>query len=40
MTELRGASNARARTALGWRPRFPSWTEGFAAEYASPQPAS
>jgi hypothetical protein len=40
MTELRGASNARAKTALSWRPRFPSWVEGFAAEYASRQPAS
>jgi nucleoside-diphosphate-sugar epimerase len=27
--ELRGASNARAREALGWTPRHPSWREGF-----------
>jgi nucleoside-diphosphate-sugar epimerase len=33
MTQLRGASNARARSTLGWRPRFASWSEGFAAEY-------
>lgn len=32
LTELRGASNARARLALDWRPRFGSWREGFAAE--------
>ncbi|GIW73409.1 MAG: dTDP-glucose 4,6-dehydratase [Planctomycetota bacterium] len=28
--EQRGASNARARAALGWAPRHPSWREGFA----------
>lgn len=38
MTELRGASNARAKVALGWRPQFPSWVEGFAAEYGSRRP--
>jgi nucleoside-diphosphate-sugar epimerase len=32
MTELRGASNARASEALGWRPELASWREGFAAE--------
>ena len=31
-TELRGASNAKARRELGWEPRYPSWREGFAAE--------
>ena len=35
MTELRGASNARAKTALSWRPRFPSWIEGFTIEHAT-----
>jgi 2-alkyl-3-oxoalkanoate reductase len=30
MTEIRGASNAKARRELGWRPRYPSWREGFA----------
>jgi nucleoside-diphosphate-sugar epimerase len=35
MTELRGASNARAKTALDWRPRFASWIEGFAIEHVS-----
>ena len=30
MTELRGASNAKARRELAWRPAHPSWREGFA----------
>ena len=30
MTELRGASNAKARRELSWRPAHPSWREGFA----------
>jgi len=29
-TELRGASNAKAKRELGWTPRYPSWREGFA----------
>lgn len=29
-TELRGASNAKAKRELGWRPRWASWREGFA----------
>ena len=28
-TELRGASNAKAKRELGWTPRYPSWREGF-----------
>ncbi len=31
MTEARGASNAKAKRELGWRPAHPSWREGFAA---------
>jgi nucleoside-diphosphate-sugar epimerase len=31
MTELRGASNAKAKRELGWRPAHPSWRQGFAA---------
>ncbi len=31
MTEIRGASNAKAKRELGWRPAHPSWREGFAA---------
>src|SRR3712207_5218374 len=33
-TESRGASNAKARRELGWRPRYASWRQGFAAAYA------
>ena len=31
MTELRGASNAKAKRELGWEPRHPSWRHGLAA---------
>jgi nucleoside-diphosphate-sugar epimerase len=31
MTELRGASNAKAKRELGWRPAHPSWRQGFLA---------
>jgi nucleoside-diphosphate-sugar epimerase len=31
MTELRGASNAKAKRELRWRPTHPSWREGFVA---------
>jgi nucleoside-diphosphate-sugar epimerase len=30
MTEVRGASNAKAKRELGWQPRHPSWREGLA----------
>jgi len=33
MTEVRGASNAKAKRGLGWTLRHPSWREGFAASY-------
>jgi 2-alkyl-3-oxoalkanoate reductase len=29
MTESRGASNAKAKRDLGWRPAYPSWRTGF-----------
>jgi nucleoside-diphosphate-sugar epimerase len=29
MTEGRGASNAKAKRELGWKPLYPSWREGF-----------
>jgi nucleoside-diphosphate-sugar epimerase len=29
MTEIRGASNAKAKRELGWQPRFASWRTGF-----------
>jgi nucleoside-diphosphate-sugar epimerase len=31
MTDIRGASNAKAKRELGWRPAHPSWREGLAA---------
>jgi nucleoside-diphosphate-sugar epimerase len=31
MTELRGASNAKAKRELGWRPAHPTWKQGFTA---------
>jgi nucleoside-diphosphate-sugar epimerase len=30
MTEVRGASNDKAKRELGWSPRYPSWRDGFA----------
>jgi nucleoside-diphosphate-sugar epimerase len=30
MTEIRGASNAKAKRELGWQPAYPSWRQGFA----------
>jgi nucleoside-diphosphate-sugar epimerase len=29
-TEVKGASNAKAKRVLGWNPRYPSWRQGFA----------
>ena len=29
MTEVRGASNSKAKRELGWEPRYPSWRQGF-----------
>jgi hypothetical protein len=31
MTDARGASNAKAKRELGWRPAHPSWRQGFTA---------
>ena len=31
MTELRGASNAKAKRELAWHPAHPSWRQGFTA---------
>jgi 2-alkyl-3-oxoalkanoate reductase len=33
MTEIRGASNAKAKRELGWTLRHPSWRTGFAGSY-------
>jgi hypothetical protein len=30
MTEVRGASNAKAKRELRWRPHYPNWHVGFA----------
>jgi nucleoside-diphosphate-sugar epimerase len=35
MTEVRGASNAKAKRELGWEPKHPSWREGFSARVAA-----
>jgi nucleoside-diphosphate-sugar epimerase len=37
MTEVRGASNEKAKRELGWSPRYPSWRQGFAE--LTPHPA-
>jgi len=29
MTEVRGASNAKAKRELGWELHYPSWRQGF-----------
>jgi nucleoside-diphosphate-sugar epimerase len=29
MTQIRGASNAKAKRELGWQPLYPSWRQGF-----------
>jgi nucleoside-diphosphate-sugar epimerase len=30
MAEVRGGSNAKAKSELGWQPRWPTWRVGFA----------
>jgi 2-alkyl-3-oxoalkanoate reductase len=35
MTEIRGASNAKAKRDLGWTLRQPSWRQGFPVSYGS-----
>ena len=39
MTDLRGASNAKAKRELEWRPAHPSWREGLAAHESPGEPA-
>ena len=34
MTEIRGASNAKAKRELGWTLRYPTWRQGFRAAYS------
>jgi 2-alkyl-3-oxoalkanoate reductase len=38
MTEIRGASNAKAKRQLGWTLRHSSWRLGFVESYALPRP--
>jgi nucleoside-diphosphate-sugar epimerase len=33
VTEQRGASNAKAKRELGWTAKYPTWRDGFAAEF-------
>ncbi len=37
MTTQRGASNARIREELGWRPKYPDWRAGFPTMSGSPR---
>jgi hypothetical protein len=30
MTDVKGASNEKAKRELGWQPQYPSWRQGFA----------
>jgi nucleoside-diphosphate-sugar epimerase len=40
MTEIRGASNAKAKRELGWTLRYPSWRQGFGAAYGRAEVAA
>jgi nucleoside-diphosphate-sugar epimerase len=40
MTEIRGASNAKAKRELGWTLRYPSWRQGFRAAYGPAEASS
>ncbi|MDX6609291.1 MAG: hypothetical protein QOF85_1216 [Solirubrobacterales bacterium] len=33
-TQMRGASNAKAKRELAWQPRYPSWRQGFHNDFA------
>jgi 2-alkyl-3-oxoalkanoate reductase len=39
MTELRGASNEKAKRELGWTPAYPSWRDGFPVWAQAPKAA-
>jgi nucleoside-diphosphate-sugar epimerase len=39
MTEIRGASNAKAKRELAWRPAHPSWRDGFGVSPGAELPA-
>jgi hypothetical protein len=36
MTDIRGASNKKAKRELGWSPRYPTWRDGFARGLGNP----
>ena len=40
MTEIRGASNAKAKAQLGWEPRWRSWRDGFRHALLEPAEAA
>ncbi len=40
MTELDGASSAKAKSELGWEPTYASWRQGLSTHLASWQEAS
>jgi nucleoside-diphosphate-sugar epimerase len=40
MTRIRGSSNAKAKRELDWKPRYPSWRDGFAAMSREPAASS
>jgi len=39
MTEIRGASNLKAKTVLGWKLRWPSWRQRFRRGMDAPIPS-
>jgi nucleoside-diphosphate-sugar epimerase len=39
MTQVRGASNAKAKRELDWTLRYPSWRQGFQATYGGAKAA-
>jgi nucleoside-diphosphate-sugar epimerase len=38
MTDVRGATNAKAKRELAWQPKHPSWRQGFAADATPRRP--
>ena len=40
MTEIRGASNAKAKRELGWQPQYTTWREGFRKGLGHPSPSA
>ncbi len=40
MTRVRAGSNERAKRELAWKPTYPSWQDGFAAELRTATPAA